>query len=485
MSRFFLRLRPKGLQAKLTLFYTLVTLVAMLLMALVGTALWQAVYLRESVSLLRSDLATLEPALSAKMATRPSAAAWQSWLKRVNAEGLDGKYLAGYFTPESRVFEIVVLSLAGRTVYSNQSRYVPGSVLQTPLLHKVTAQVGLSNLTESEVRRSGLDYLEGLTPLQLTPSQSAQGKRLGYLYLRFLNTSVLSYGYLGALLSVFGVLSVIILLLGGLFGYLIARWVMRRLRAITLVTRAWQQGDFAPRLVATSADELGLLSRDLNHMATELEAYVNVRQEVAALEERARLAYDLHDSVKQQLFAASMQLAAAQMHLSHDSKALIPLENANALTQQAVQELAVLINNLRPAPLEQARLGAVLAKLLESWAKHSGVSVSSQLAPAIEVTRVQEEVFYRVVQEGLANIAKHSGATRVSLRLEATEDGVRLRLEDNGSGFEAEKQHAGLGLSSMRSRLERHGGSLQIVSSAAGTVLSASLPKAKKADPKL
>ncbi len=142
-------------------------------------------------------------------------------------------------------------------------------------------------------------------------------------------------------------------LIGMLLGFVTAHSLTGRLQRLTEAATAWGQGDFDRLAHDTSSDELGQLARHLNHMAIQLQHLLETRQELATLEERNRLARDLHDSIKQQVFATAMQVATAQALLPHDPEgAQAHLAESQRLVQQTQQELTGLIHELRPAALE-------------------------------------------------------------------------------------------------------------------------------------
>lgn len=112
-------------------------------------------------------------------------------------------------------------------------------------------------------------------------------------------------------------------IIGTIFGYFTARALTRRLHNITQAADAWSQGDFSAFIRDRSNDELGKLANRLNRMAEQLQNLLYTRHELATLEERNRLARDLHDSVKQQIFATGMQVGAARALLDSDSRAAL------------------------------------------------------------------------------------------------------------------------------------------------------------------
>ena len=204
--------------------------------------------------------------------------------------------------------------------------------------------------------------------------------------------------------------------IGTLTGLLIIRNVTRRLRRITQAAEAWSKGEFAVEVRDPTRDEIGQLGQDLNGMAEQLHTLLATREELAAIEERNRLARDLHDSIKQNVFATALLVGAARTHLPPDTlPAQTYLAEAEALAEQTRQELTALIRELRPARLEDKGLAVVLRDYAEGWSRSMGIAVAIQVQGERVIALDIEEALFRVAQEALANIAHHSGAAHVTI----------------------------------------------------------------------
>jgi NarL family two-component system sensor histidine kinase LiaS len=260
------------------------------------------------------------------------------------------------------------------------------------------------------------------------------------------------------------------LIAGVFFGFFIARGLTRRLRALDQAADAWSRGNFEVLAGDTSGDELGQLARQLNHMALQLQNLLQTRQELATLEERNRLARDLHDSVKQQFFATAMQIGAAQAVLPQQpAAAQTHLIEAERLAHQAQQELTTLIRELRPAALEGKGLAAALRDYVADWSRQNQISAEVRVQGERPLPLVVEQTLFRVAQEALANISRHSAATTAEVHLACGTHQVNLTISDNGQGFEpATTNGKGIGLRSMRERVESLGGHLAIESAPQG-----------------
>jgi signal transduction histidine kinase len=209
-------------------------------------------------------------------------------------------------------------------------------------------------------------------------------------------------------------------------------------------------------------------------------------QQRLALEARHRLARELHDSVSQALFSMTLETRGAQLllersGLSADGPLGERLRNLRELTQGALAEMRALIFELRPEALREEGLAAAIRK------QAAGISARTEIAVEVRAPKrpiplpgdVEEQV-YRLVQEALANIAKHSGAGHAVVQLRRRRSGHELLVEvsDDGVGFEASARQPGhLGLRTMAQRMEQLGGSLLVDSRPGrGTRIAAVIP---------
>jgi two-component system, NarL family, sensor histidine kinase LiaS len=287
----------------------------------------------------------------------------------------------------------------------------------------------------------------------------------------------------GPLLAMIAVGTLVLIIpaaiLGMIFGFLTAWGMTRRLQRLARAAQAWSQGDFSVAVKDRSKDEIGQLSRELNQMAAQLEGLIQARQELATLETRNRFARDLHDSVKQQVFATSFQVAAARALIEDDSRAAeAHLAQAEELARQAQRELNVLIGELRPAALEGKGLSSALRDYAEDWSRRAEIPAEVHVRGEREIPLEVEQALFRVAQEALANVAKHSGAGHVEVDLVYSPGSLTLRVADDGRGFDpARNPDGGFGLQSMHERLEKLGGRVEIESSPGrGTTITCLCP---------
>jgi len=264
---------------------------------------------------------------------------------------------------------------------------------------------------------------------------------------------------------------------GTLTGLLITRNVTLRLHRITQAAEAWSHGEFGGGVRDPTPDEIGQLGQDLNAMAEQLHMLLATRAELAAVEERNRLARDLHDSIKQNVFATALLVGAARTHLPPDTlPAQTYLAEAEALAEQTRQELTALIRELRPARLADKGLAVVLREYAENWSRRMGIAVAMHVQGERGIALDIEGALFRVAQEALANIAHHSGAAHVTIQLAWDGAQVRVTIADDGTGFDvAHADGRGVGLASMRERVAAHDGTLTIASTAGATTVEASI----------
>jgi signal transduction histidine kinase len=220
-----------------------------------------------------------------------------------------------------------------------------------------------------------------------------------------------------------------------------------------------------------------------NHAAIAIQnarLYAQVQQ-TASLEERQKLARELHDSVSQALYGISLGARTAQTLLDRDpQRAKEPVDYVLQLAEAGIAEMRALIFELRPESLAQEGLVAALQKHAASLRARYQLEVDADLGDEPDVQLPIKDALYRVAQEALHNTVKHARAARVTLRLAAQDGAVSLEVADDGAGFDPQGDFPGhLGLTSMRERVERAGGSLHLESAPGrGTRVRATLPAA-------
>lgn len=227
---------------------------------------------------------------------------------------------------------------------------------------------------------------------------------------------------------------------------------------------------------ARDIGELDRLEADLRRQAAEL----------AASEERAHLARELHDSVTQALFSMTLQSRSLELLMARDP-AQVPgkLAELRELQKDALTEMRALIFELRPGNIQEQGIDGALRTHAAGLSGRIGlpIVVDADLGdrrPSLDV----EEALYRIAQEALHNVVKHAGARQARVEIAREADGIRVRVADDGHGFDPTAVPAGhLGLAGMRARAERLGGHFTVESSFGnGTVVQAVVPEGSAHD---
>jgi NarL family two-component system sensor histidine kinase LiaS len=254
-------------------------------------------------------------------------------------------------------------------------------------------------------------------------------------------------------------------LLGSLIGSITASGLVQRLRRLFKSARAWSEGNFNVSVEDPVQDELGLLATGLNNMASRLGKLLEERQQMSVMQERNRLARELHDSVKQSAFAASAQLGTALVNYPEvGDTAHTHLLEAEKLLDSVRQDLTHLIHELRPVSLESKGLAEGLQEYCADWANQSGIDAKVSIRGERTLPPDVEHTLFRIIQGALSNIARHSEASQAEILLIQDPTSVRLIVSDNGIGFDVDENHNGMGLRSLRERVDLLGGTFDIES---------------------
>lgn len=232
-------------------------------------------------------------------------------------------------------------------------------------------------------------------------------------------------------------------------------------------------------------------TRELEAKNLELVRQTEVVRELSARllqiqdEERRRIARELHDSVGQMLAAVSMNLS----QVNREVQALTPpsaraLEDNIGMVEQISTEIRTISHLLHPPLLDEVGLQSALRWFIEGFCERSKINVDLELPDDFgRLPRNLEITLFRVVQECLTNIHRHSGSSTAAIRVARSEKEVRLEVRDAGKGIPADTQNslaagklAGVGLRGMSERLRQMGGQLQVTSNGTGTQVLATLP---------
>ncbi len=200
-----------------------------------------------------------------------------------------------------------------------------------------------------------------------------------------------------------------------------------------------------------------------------------------AQEERNRLARDLHDSVKQQIFIIQTAAATAQARFDADQPgAALAIEQVRSAARDAMTEMEVMMDQLRSVPLENSGLIDALRRQCEALGHRTGAQVQfvpSTLPPDKAMAPGAHQAILRVAQEACANIGRHARAKNVVVSLAEADKSVGLRIKDDGAGFDPYVKTGGMGIANMRSRARELGGSCFVNSRPGdGTTVTFSVP---------
>ncbi|PYI50908.1 sensor histidine kinase [Paenibacillus flagellatus] len=270
----------------------------------------------------------------------------------------------------------------------------------------------------------------------------------------------------------------IVAVTGAGYGYWASSRTTRRLELLQDAMLHLEKGNFRP-IPPLGQDEIGRIADQLGRISTKWEEQVTSLQRLstnnaelaekakltAVVEERQRLARELHDAVSQQLFAISMTATAVGRTLDKDfDRAKRQIALIEEMSSVAQSEMRALLLHLRPVHLEGKRLSQGLIELLQELQAKVPIEIAWDMDEGIRLPKGIEDHLFRIVQEALSNTLRHSKATQMELKLYRPGDSIRLSIRDNGVGFELdEKKHASYGLQSMKERINEVGGSIQFV----------------------
>jgi signal transduction histidine kinase len=258
------------------------------------------------------------------------------------------------------------------------------------------------------------------------------------------------------------------------------------------------QGDVRKQAMAELSEANRRLEATLAENAGLHEQLLTQAREAGVLDERQRMAREIHDTLAQGLTGIITQLQAAEQAAEEPAEWRRHFGAATRLARESLTEARRSVDALRPEPLETARLGDALAGVAERWTALHAIPVRVTTTGTARPVRPEAEfVLLRTAQEALANVARHAHATTVALTLSYLEQAVALDVRDDGQGFVPASVSAprvgvggpglpsgggpppegGFGLLAMRQRIEGVSGTLEIESEpGAGTVISACVP---------
>ncbi len=258
-----------------------------------------------------------------------------------------------------------------------------------------------------------------------------------------------------------------------LIAFFIARLISIRLSAISRIISFWSKGNLTPRLDVVGTNQIAGSLQQLNQLAQDVETLLSEQKQQVQLAERQRIAAELHDTVKQLLFANNLQLAGCEQALNKSIQQAQPfLKTAQANNHQAFEQINQLIDALKPEAFIGEGFFPAINQMLIDWADKSGIEVQNHISQIDALSAQTCHLLHRCMQEALQNISKHSTATVVTITLikqevkqgieQKAEQNNTLELTINDNGKNAQLQPFGQGLLLMQTRLQTLNGSLDI-----------------------
>ncbi|NMO95584.1 sensor histidine kinase [Paenibacillus lemnae] len=282
--------------------------------------------------------------------------------------------------------------------------------------------------------------------------------------------------------------------LGAVYGFFQGYRTKRKLDRVRETLTEWEKSGIHPgSMPDVGDDEVGRLGDQLDRISKRWEEQVTTLQRLstnnaqlaeqarvsAIVEERQRLARELHDAVSQQLFAISMTATAVRRTLEKDfGKAQRQVELIEEMASVAQSEMRALLLHLRPVYLEGKALEQGLRELIRELQIKVPMDIHLEMEEGMTLVKGIENHLFRIVQEAMSNTLRHAKAEKMDIRIHRKQNTVRVMLRDDGIGFELdERKQASYGLSTMEERVTELGGSIQIITAPGkGTRIEISVP---------
>ena len=485
-----------GLQARMTVSYIWVTIVTVFLLGGISLVISSITLPQVTSTLLRpivaqqSQIYALEAAalvrgtsFDAQITFQPGQAGTLAPPHSTASLGIIS--LASIANSQSSAFALVIAS-DGQIIASSDSADYPVKANVSHKLanktHAITqALKGEANST-AEVDTSVIGIIYAAEPIWNQAHQV-----VGALYMQErLEPVVLARLYPAPFVGssiIIGLLLFIVPLIGGLFGTLTTRGVVRRVQRLVTATDLVGNGDYTSQVKITRSDELGQLEQQFNQMTQQLEESMAQRQKLteqnARLAERARISRELHDAISQDLFSLRMLAYGLQDALPQNGELQPQIAALEVTSTRMMREMRALLLELRPTHLEHLSLAEALAEVAETYGTRLGITVKTELTQ-VKLSVAVEHALLRVAQEGISNAIRHAHATQITLTLGEHDRSVTMTITDNGSGFNTNDHQVahGLGLRLMNERIQEIHGIFTLHSAKGqGTRIAVELPE--------
>jgi signal transduction histidine kinase len=263
---------------------------------------------------------------------------------------------------------------------------------------------------------------------------------------------------------------------GVLFGLLVSRRLIRRVRRLERVAVAVADGDYTVTLPVSGRDEVGRLEANFTTMTRQLGSALAAERQRATADaraaERARIAREVHDAISQHLFGLRM-IAAGMRRADPGNQQARAIER---ISEEALRDMQALLIELRPASLDGAGLAPALQEICAAYHDRLGVTVQASLDD-VTVPAPVEHALLRITQEACTNAVRHGNARRLAVSMTRQDGHVELAVRDTGTGFDPAAPHAGSGLAHIRDRVAELGGTVDIDSAPGrGAALTVRVP---------
>lgn len=289
--------------------------------------------------------------------------------------------------------------------------------------------------------------------------------------------------------------AVLALILSLYVGFRSSGDMKERLDYFSVLITQFSNGNYHSRVYFNEDDEIARIGNELNELGKKMQNQVKSLQRMAdekadfaksahkaaVIEERQRLARDLHDSVSQQLFGVTMMAEASLKQFDKQPEvAKSQLQDVAASALQAQTEMRALLLHLRPVHLSGDPLPFGLKKLIEELKQKSSVNFNLEIDESMKLQDTTEEHVFRIIQESLSNILRHAEANEVKIKVQERPSELFIHIADNGRGFEVgedSNRKTSYGLKTMKERSEELGGTFTIRSiKGEGTYIEIRIP---------
>jgi signal transduction histidine kinase len=269
-------------------------------------------------------------------------------------------------------------------------------------------------------------------------------------------------------LLVIGALVLLLLVpVGAVFGMLSTGRLITRIRRLAVGADAMAEGDLRYRVPVSDGDEVGQLEHALNAMAAQLEQAITAERDAAGSmarrAERTRIARELHDSISQDLFSASLVATGLRKALPSGTKLWGQAESMEGALERTRREMRALLMELRPVALEDSGLAAALEEMCRAYQTRLGIAITARISLS-DLSASVEHAVLRVVQEALGNAVRHGNPDTIEVVADSEGERVSVMIRDDGRGFDLDRvtERYGMGLELIRERVEELGGTVTV-----------------------